>query len=171
MAEPNSPRIEISRMEQVCWVVRDLQKSMESMWNRLGVGPWDIYVSQPSFFQDVVYRGKKIAFAMDCARAKLGKMDLELIQPTQGDSIFSDFLKEHGEGIHHFGWMVTPDLTEAVRSMERRGFPCLMSARIPGIRLVYFDTRPVLGALLEAFEMDKSAATPRRPDRVWPDHK
>lgn len=164
-------KIEISRMEQVCWVVRDLQKSMESMRNRLGIGPWDIYISQPSFFQDVHYRGETNGFTMDCARAKLGKMDLELIQPTQGDSIFSDFLKEHGEGIHHFGWMVTSDLNEAVKSMQEQGFPCLMSARIPGIRIAFFDTTPVLGALLEAFQLDKATAKPRQPNRVWPPQK
>lgn len=170
MTEPNSPGIEISRMEQVCWVVRDLQHSMESMWNRLGIGPWDIYASPPSFFQDVLYRGKTNGSAMDCARTKVGKMDLELIQPTQGDSIFSDFLKEHGAGIHHFGWMVTPDMNMAIKAMAKQGFLCLMSARIPGIRFAYFDTRPVLGALLEAFDMDKTAQ-PRQPDRVWPPQK
>ncbi|MDO8491655.1 MAG: VOC family protein, partial [Dehalococcoidia bacterium] len=144
--------------------------SMESMWQRLGVGHWDVYVSPPSFFQDVVYRGQKGSFGMDCARTKLGKMDLELIQPTEGQSPFSDFLKDHGEGIHHFGWMVVPDLAGAIRTMESKGFPCLMTARIPGIRFAYFDTTTVLGALLEAFELDKSAK-PRKPDRVWPEPK
>jgi len=34
------------------------------------------------------------------AFADLGSAELELIQPKEGESIWADFLRTHGEGIH-----------------------------------------------------------------------
>lgn len=168
MTEAGTPRMKIGQLEQVGLVVRDLQKSMESLWNSFGIGPWSVYVYPASALKETTYRGQAARFGMQVARAKCGAMEIELIQPLEGESGYSDFLKEHGESIHHLGWLVVPDLAETIKSMEKSGFPCLMTGRTYRARFAYFDTAGVLGAMLEGYQIDESVSL-RQPDRVWPE--
>ena len=55
-------------------------------------------------------------------------MDPELIQPLYGTTIHSEFLKEHGEGIHHVK-MYYKDIPKAVKSFEEQGIYPLQSGR------------------------------------------
>ncbi|MDO8490623.1 MAG: VOC family protein, partial [Dehalococcoidia bacterium] len=148
--------IEIPQLEQVGLVVKDLQKSMESMWNSFGIGPWSVYVYPASSLREMTYRGQKGRFGMQVARAKRGAMEMELIQPTEGENSYSDFLKERGDGIHHLGWLIVPNLAETIKAMAQAGFPCLMTGRTYRSRFAYFDTSSVLGTMLEGYEIDES---------------
>ena len=55
-------------------------------------------------------------------------MQLELVQPVEGDSIYHDFLIQHGEGLHHLNFLV--DDADAISEiLTGEGFPCLQSGR------------------------------------------
>jgi len=168
MAEPIQPKIRVPEIEQTCLMVRDIQKSMESLWETFGIGPWTVYVYEPSSLTEMKYQGREGYFGMQLARAKWGVIELELIQPLEGENIYSDFLEEHGETLHHLGWFKVENLAETTKRMEELGFPCLMSGRTYRSRFAYFDTTKVLGTILEAVETDASVPL-RPPDRVWPE--
>lgn len=170
MAEAAIPRFKLEQLEQVGMVVKDLQKSMESMWNNFGIGPWNVYVYPPSALRETAHRGKPGNFGMQVARAKTAVIEFELIQPLGGDSDYRDFLTEHGDGIHHLGWLIVPNLAQTIKDMEKAGFPCLMSGRTYRSRFAYFDTTGTLGTKLEGYQIDQSVA-PRQPDRIWPEPK
>ena len=157
----------VTELEQVALVVRDVQKSMENYWNNFGIGPWTILHFPPSELHDVMYHGKPGRFGCLLALGAVGPMKLELIEPLEGDSTYSDFLREHGEGVHHLGWYIVDDINQAIRTMEQAGFPCLTSARNYRSHFAYFDTTRVLGTILEAFQTDVSI--PLRPARIWPE--
>ena len=66
--------------------------------------------------------GKKIALA------QVGGVQLELVQAVDGPSIYGDWIKERGEGIHHMNFLVD-DVDETVESWRKEGFPSLQSGK------------------------------------------
>ena len=79
-------------------LVEDIEKAMEYCQTVLGVGPFEDFgeLQENSF-----YYGKPGKLCYRAAMAPYGNLQLELIQPTQPDSIFWDDLKKCGPGIHH----------------------------------------------------------------------
>jgi len=51
-----------------------------------------------------------------------------LCQPAEGESIYRDFLNEHGEGLHHVNFLVD-DADETAEILVKQGFPSLQSGR------------------------------------------
>ena len=164
MTEQHQGKFRVAEISQVCIVVRDLQKTMEHYWNTLGIGPWSIYDAGPPFLRGTTYHGKPSQLRMKVASAMVGSLYVELIQPLEGDSIYSDFLKEHGEGLHHLG-LFMENIDEMVRAMENAGFPCIASGHTNGNAFAYFDAVKTLGVILEGVEM--SGGMPP-PEAVWP---
>ncbi len=179
MVNPIQSMIKITELEQVCIVVHDLDKSMESLWNTFGIGPWDVYIRDPDStldnesLSDMTYYGKptRFSYKMASTHNKMGGILIELIQPGEGDNIYSDFLEENGEGIHHLGWYVADNPEEfgkTTRKLEKEGFPCIMSGRVYNAAFAYFDTTKVLNTILEVVWRDPSRKRPV-PSRVFPE--
>jgi len=162
MTEQSRAKIEISELYQVGIVVHDLEKSIERCQNTFGIGPWEIMNIDPSTFSDMTYRGKPVQHSFRAAFAMVGPMQLELIEPIEGDNIYSDFLKERGEGLHHLGHHRVSNLDEAIQAYERQGFPCLQSGSYPGGGIAYMDTTKTLGFVIELLAMPEGVPAPGR---------
>ena len=163
MTQSGQGKFKVSQISQVAIVVRDLQKTMEH-WNSLGVGPWSIYTVKPPFLSGTTYHGKPRKFSMKIALAMVGSLNVELIQPLEGDSIYSDFLKKHGEGLHHLG-LFMEKVDGMVAAMKEAGAPSITSGHTNGNAFAYFDATKTLGVILEGVEM--SGEMPP-PEAVWP---
>ncbi len=179
MESSNRPIIKVSELGQVCFIVHDLDKTMKSLWNTFGIGPWDIYRRDPNsksdseYITDMNYYGKPARFGyfMAGTRSALGGIKIELIQPVEGDNVYRDFLRKHGEGIQHLGWYVVDSLetfAQTTRKLEQAGFPCIMSARVYSSAFAYFDTTKVLNTILEVIWQDPTRNRPA-PLRVFPE--
>ena len=164
MAKPISPIVKVSELYQVGIVVRDLEKSMEHYQNVLGIGPWETFDADPSTISDMMYGGRPVKrpFRFRIAFAMVGPIQLELIQPLEGELIHSDFLKEHGEGLHHMGHVRVQNLDEAVQALEKAGFPCTQRAHFGGGGFAYMDTVKALGCILELLELPEGVPAPGR---------
>jgi len=143
-------------------VVHDLDKSMENYQNAFGIGPWGTMNIDPSIFSDMTYHGRPIQHRFRAAFAMVGPLQLELIQPVEGDNIFSDFLKEHREGLHHLGHLRVSNLDEAIETFKKEGFPCLQSGRYPGGGYAFMDTVKTLGVIIELLEVPEAVPAPGR---------
>ncbi len=143
------PKIKVSELYQVGIVGRDLENSMRNYESILGIGPWQVFDADPSIVSDVIYHGKLVEHRFRVAIAMVGPLQLELIQPVEGDSVFIDHLNEHGEGIHHLGHIRVDNLDEAVQSLEKDGFPCLQRGSLPGLDYAYMDMTALLGYIIE----------------------
>jgi methylmalonyl-CoA/ethylmalonyl-CoA epimerase len=162
MAEPSHAKVKVSELYQVGIVVQDLEKSMEHYQNTFGIGPWGILNIDSSMFSEMTYHGRPVQHSFKAALAMLGPMQLELIQPLEGDNIFSDFLKEHGEGVHHLGHVRVNNMAEAIQTLEKEGFSCLQSGRTTGGGYAYIDTVNALGTIIELLEMPEGVPVPGR---------
>jgi len=180
MANSKQPVIKVKELASICIIVRDLDKSMQSMWDNFGIGPWDVFIRafnstrETDSISDMTYYGRPAQFSYKVAikQNKPGGLGIELIQPIEGDNIYSDFLREHGEGIQHVGWYIVDSLEklgETTRRLEKAGFPCIQSARTYSTADAYFDTTKVLNTILQVYWRDYSKFQSRRPSRVFPE--
>jgi methylmalonyl-CoA/ethylmalonyl-CoA epimerase len=173
MVKAASPLINITNIEQMCIAVHDVDKSMESLWQTFGIGPWDVAIVHAAAIRDLTYHGKPGSFGFKAAnsRQKINGYEIELMEPLEGENDYRDFLNEYGEGVHHVRAPKIDTLDafkKAVQSLEKAGFPCVMSGRCTPGTFAYIDTRKVLGTKLEIYWLDPSAAWPPRPDYVFP---
>jgi len=149
MAKQAGPKVQVSQLHQVGIVVHNLEESMKHYQNVLGIGPWQVLEIDPTMLADMSYRGRPAQHRFRIALTKVGPIQLELLQPVEGDNIYSDFLKEHGEGMHHLGHVRVENLDEAVQTLEKHGFPCVQSGRFGDGGYAYIDTSMALGTIIE----------------------
>jgi methylmalonyl-CoA/ethylmalonyl-CoA epimerase len=179
MDSNHRPILNINKAQQVAFVVHDCEKTAETLWRLFGVGPWRIEIRDHNstldhqLIKDMRYHHKPGCFSYKMAEAVLGPngFRVEFIQPLSGESIYSDHLREHGEGVHHIGWHIVDSHEEydKVTSMlEAEGFPCLQSQRLFASQVGYFDTTSVLKTLLEVCFDDPNIKRPAPTRIVYP---
>ena len=142
------PKIKMGAICQIGIVVRDLQKAVDNYWEKLGIGPWMTMRIEPPLLRDLTLRGKPVEASMMAAIAQSGTIQLELIQPLEGPSIWKEFLEERGGGVHHVQ-SVDQDSNAALAAFREMGVDVLMSGRIGDNIFYYMDTVPLLGTVYE----------------------
>ncbi len=149
MTDNNKSTTEAS-VDQVGIVVRDLRATVQALHQLLGIGPFRV-MEFPIEGVDpqTTYYGKPVSFKILLGFGRFGATQIELVQPLEGQSIWSDFLESHGPGLHHFR-ITLPDFEEKVAQLEAAGLINIASgtgAHI-GSKWAYFDTRELLGGIL-----------------------
>ena len=141
--------LNISNADQVGIVVKDLDVAMEQFKFLLGVENFDVVDwPKPGSDPESTYYGKPAQFKLRIGFTQLGKLQLELIQPVKGKSIFTDFLETHGPGLHHIRFS-EKDFNQKVEQLQKAGVQMISSGR--GVRSAsiwaYFDTTQLLGGI------------------------
>ncbi len=140
----------VRNITQVGIVVRNLDAALEQYSASLGVGPWRVYTYAPPKLTGMRIRGVETPFSMKLALAWTQDMMWELIQPLDGPSIYWEFLRDHGEGIHHI--MVDyggRSLAECTAEFAARGWAPLMEGNYLGSQFVYYATEASLTTTIE----------------------
>ena len=132
-------------IDQVCLVVRDLEKTVDRLRDLMNLGPFQFKETDRP---DAVVHGKRTHVRARRAYTQAGPVELELIEPGEGENAFREFLDNHGEGVHHFGILVT-DLEQALARFEEKGIGVLQQWERGRTRLAYLDTEASLGVILE----------------------
>jgi hypothetical protein len=92
----------------ICWdvavVVKDLEHTVKRL-EELGIGPFFI-PEAPEGAEGLLYRGKPLESDYRALVARLGNMQIEVIQPDEKPNPWKEFLDTRGEGIHHIGFQV-----------------------------------------------------------------
>ena len=156
--------IRLGDVLQVGLVVRDLQKSMETYWGLLGIGPWKIYTYAPPMLREATVRGRRADYSMRVAHAQAGPTQLELIQPLDGPSIYQEHLATKGEGLHHIQSRIENHIEQVLAAFAARGIGVLMGGKFGEGEFYYLDTEPTLGVIYEIFQRKSRPA----PDAVYP---
>jgi methylmalonyl-CoA/ethylmalonyl-CoA epimerase len=144
---------EETKITQIGVVVRDLDATMKMYHQLLGWGPWNVYEHTAPVLHDTHLHGKPATYSMLCAEVMVGDMCYELIQPLEGDSIYKEWLEEHGEGLHHVAVMKHGQdaADQFKKDMDAAGAKMLMGGRIgETIEFYYLDSEPQLKVILES---------------------
>jgi methylmalonyl-CoA/ethylmalonyl-CoA epimerase len=133
---------------QVGVIVEDVDKTARKLEELIGIGPFEIL--EPDY-RDLTFHGKVGKFKMKLALAKAGPVQIELMQPLQGETIYEDFVKRKGYGLHHLG-IKTEDMTQTVKEMKSKGFKVIQSGNRPGVKWAYLSTEQQVGLIFELIE-------------------
>ncbi|WP_328356795.1 VOC family protein [Mycobacterium sp. NBC_00419] len=86
---------------QIAWVTDDLGATEATLSALLGAKKW-FRMPDVHFGPDTcVHRGEPADYRADISLSYAGDTQLEIIAPTGGDSIYTEFLAECGPGLHH----------------------------------------------------------------------
>lgn len=150
---------------QVALVVRDLDRIVEQWWELFGVGPWHFYTYGQPLVKRMSYRGKPVEYSMRVALAWIGPLRIELIEPQGGPTVYEEFLREHGPGVHHFGVLVQ-DMEAAIRQAEEAGLAMTMDGSGFGLdgdgHYAYLDTEGRIGTTIELIQRPKARLAPQK---------
>jgi methylmalonyl-CoA/ethylmalonyl-CoA epimerase len=142
------PKIKMGPISQVGIVVKDLQKAVDNYQEKFGIGPWMTMRIGVPLLRDLTLRGKPVEASMMGAIAQNGNIQMELIQPLEGPSIWKEFLEQRGGGVHHFQ-SIEQDPKATLEAFKEMGVDVLMSGRIGDNIFYYMDTEPLLGTIYE----------------------
>ncbi len=134
-------------------VVRDIEKAIAHL-EALGFGPFRFDAEHQVFalnFKGELH-GRPAEWTTKISNAKLGPVELELLEPYEGDQALKETLDAQGEGLHHIGWLTT-DLPGEIERAKARGAQVWTSsfpAGQPGF--VYFEGSEVGNLAVELRE-------------------
>ena len=141
---------------QICILVKDLDKTVENYWNVFGIGPWHFYTYKKPMVKDMSYYGKSADYEMRIALSYLG------------DSVYSDYIEQHGYGVQHLGLLVD-NMQEAIEKAENKGFKIIQDGSGFGLdgdgHYAYLDTEEEFGITFELIERPKGRL---KPEKIYP---
>ena len=150
---------------QIGIVVRDLEATMQRYVDDYGIGPWEIVEFHPEDAPDLHEHGKRVGRSWRLASTMIGRVQWELIEPLDDESVYARFLAEKGEGVHHIA-LAPSNFDEAVAAQAERGNELVLSGTFSGYRVAYLATDRDLGVVAEIFSPPADADA--TPDAISP---
>lgn len=96
----------LEKIDHIGIAVKDIDQGINLFKEVFGIEPSLVYESE--------YTKAKIAFF------PIGEVKIELIQPTNSESVMAKFLEKKGEGIHHVSLKVN-DVDQSLGELEKKG--------------------------------------------------
>jgi len=156
--------LQLPPVTQIGIVVPDLEETIAFYQERLFLGPFErVPDFQKLGYQETYYKGEPEKFNSSFAFFRLGTMEVEIIQPLYGRSIYRDFLDAGRQGLHHLGFDVYDDFDERLEAYARIGIGVLMSGRSPNRAFAYLDTETTGGVIAELLDRGGPRGAPEAP--------
>jgi methylmalonyl-CoA/ethylmalonyl-CoA epimerase len=158
----------IAGIAQVALVVRDLEQTVKNWYHVLGVGPWHFYTYGKPLVKRMTRHGKPAEYRMRVALANVGPLRIELIEIMEGDTVYQEFVDQHGYGVHHLGILVN-DMAAALDQARGAGFEMTQDGAGFGPdddgHYAYLDTEGTIGTTLELIQRPKRR---NPPEKIYP---
>ena len=135
-------------MVQIGIIVKDVEETAKKLENLIGIGPFRIFEPE---YKDLTYKGKAGRFKVKLGLAMAGSVQIELVQPLFGPTIYDEYIQRKGYGLHHLGFR-TDNMHESVRKMRSKGFKIIQSGNRRGTSWAYLDSEDKIGIVFELVE-------------------
>lgn len=166
--QPNQAPFPLREIAQICMIVPDLDKAVENYWKVFGIGPWHFYTYGKPLVKRMTRHGKPAEYKMRVALSHIGSLRIELIEPLEGDTVYSEFVEKHGYGVHHVG-VLTDNMQQAIERATQAGFEMTQDGAGFGPdddgHYAYLDTEDLIGTTIELIERPKRR---NPPEKVYP---
>jgi methylmalonyl-CoA/ethylmalonyl-CoA epimerase len=143
-ADDVKQQLQLPDVGQIGVVVENLDRTIAFYESVFGLGPFETMELEAPNVWD---RGEEKHIKARLAFATMGQIELELIHILEGDSFHLEFLRKHGEGIHHLGFFVR-DFEARLQQAKAAGFELLQTDPF-GRFYAYLDTRQYGGVIFE----------------------
>lgn len=164
-------------IEQLGFVVKSVKETLKLLCDEYGIGPWLIVRFGPDGkencipIEEVVLEGEDIgSYETIVAVCDLPNgVQLELIEPVSGRSLFADYLETHGPGLQHISVSGGSDYDEAIERIAAVGRARGQTAVIDKTEMCAFmDHKDVLGTYLELHKRPEDFALPNVTPEFYP---
>jgi len=164
MDKKTSKKSSFAKLQHVGVVVKDIKKAIAYL-ESLGIGPFTapgVAPGKPPIFS-IAFKGelhgKPAAWTTTISFAKMGDVELEILEPTEGPQALKESLDKTGEGLHHIGYL-TDDLDAEIANFKKNGVGIWTIAHTAdGGGFLYSDPTPLGGI---AIEFRKIGQPPKR---------
>ena len=146
MAKTDAERSSFTKVHHVGVVVADMDKAV-AHYKSLGIGPFEPLILSPA---EGVLRGKRLITTPIISMGAVGGIVIELLQPTEEDSLVKEFYETKGEGIHHIAFLAD-DIDKETAKLVEKGFKVIFSQKFGEGGCAFFDTGQVGGVFIELF--------------------
>lgn len=151
-------------ISQVALIVGDIEEAVRKYKGTFGYGPWIGYNYDSQIVKSLTYRGKPSKTKWKFVMTEVGNLNFELIQPiSKGDNIFSEFVENHGYGLHHLGYNVD-NVQKVIEIAKGYGIEILQEGKGFGQdgdgHFAFLDTLESLGVVIELREPPKRRIFP-----------
>ncbi|HVM71442.1 MAG TPA: VOC family protein [Anaerolineales bacterium] len=139
---------------QIGIIVKDIEQKAGAYARVFGIPVPAIVPIAGDAFANTRYRGEPSQAQGKGAFFNLGPVEMELIEPVGAPSTWEEFLRTHGEGIHHIAFK-TQDMDAARGFLAAQGLETIQQGGWDGGQYAYVDGSSQLGLILELLHFDK----------------
>ncbi|MHA1725377.1 MAG: VOC family protein [Promethearchaeota archaeon] len=140
--------MKITKFDQIGIIVKDIEKAAKIYEDIFDFSSPLNIVTQKS---RVIYKGKEIEFTMKKIMQNFSGKQFEIIElvDSTGEHLYSDFLKEGNEGLHHLGIYMkgAEDFINQVKKKEK--IEVIQQGSAGKVNFYFLDTRKSLGYYIE----------------------
>jgi len=132
----------LEKLDHIGIAVKDLDQAIKLYKDVFGI--------EPSLVYESAYTKAKIAFI------PIGETRIELIQPSNPESVVGKFLEKKGEGIHHISLKVK-DVDQSLMEIESKGVQLIdkKSRKVrENERVAFLHPKSTNGVLFELIQED-----------------
>lgn len=140
-----------TQLAQVAIVVRDIEESARRWSEVLGQPTPQVITTAPGDEVEMTYRGKPTKAQAKLAFFSLGQVQLELIEPLGGESVWQEALDKNGESVQHIAFWVE-GMQRSADFLKQHGIPMVQRGDMGEGQYAYFDGEERLGVTLELLE-------------------
>lgn len=162
------------KISQIGLVVADVRETIDRYIATENIGPWSLTEISAASGASLTLNGEEngSGFSFVTASVQIGEIEIELIEPGNGKSIYRDFLEQKGEGLHHL--RVKTDTGEDFRNfidhMQKENISILQEYSCGSTHIASLDTWDELGVILEVAEgSSPDSHTAHAPSEVYPE--
>lgn len=140
------------KITQLCFATTDYKKTIKYLTEHFQWGPWSVGIdseksSDPCYVYGKLLKKWKYYFAV----TMIGDLEIEVIQPIDGPAHFDTFLKEKGEGLHHFKESIPgkEEMFSRAKMFQDSGVKNCFECGYNGESYLFLDSYNVIGAYYE----------------------
>ena len=147
-------KLDSTAVVQIGLIVKDVEKTADAYAEVFGIPRPAIVPVGAGAFAKTHYHHQPSTAQGKAAFFKLGPVEMEVIEPVGAPSTWEEFLRTHGEGIHHIAFK-TMDLQAARDCLASKGMETIQQGGWEGGQYAYVDCSQQLGMILELLHFDK----------------
>jgi 4-hydroxyphenylpyruvate dioxygenase-like putative hemolysin len=136
-------KIKVGKVDHICEIVDDIEATLQQINQFFETPPFKVEEYTGTARQN----GKEIGkYRLKMAMVKIAdNLILEVLQIVEGRSVEQEWLKKHGQTVHHIAVKVK-DMEKVSSEWEKRGIRILQE---DGGKWIYLDTGAALGTNIE----------------------
>lgn len=139
------------RVAQIAIVVHNIEEAIVRYAALFGVDPVKPMTTEPGLSVNMTYKGQPTDAQAKLAFFNLENLQLELIEPLGGQSVWQEALDTKGEHVQHIAFWVE-GMPKIAEFLAGQGVPMVQRGDMGPGQYGYFDAQATHGLTLELLE-------------------